>query len=135
MNRLEGAMHFVGSSVTPSLADTEQGIAYDLNGNITALKRYGSSGLEYDLSFAHSGNRMTALTDALASGSAAGAKSFTYDANGNLTHDGRQDLPRICYLCRMKMIRWKIALGALPAARCKARNMQRITALKTGRLR
>ena len=98
MNRLEGAMHFVGSSVTPSLADTEQGIAYDLNGNITALKRYGSSGLEYDLSFAHSGNRMTALTDALASGSAAGAKSFTYDANGNLTHDSRQDLD----------IRWNI---------------------------
>lgn len=92
MNRLEDADFFPGPSLSPALFLTEKSIAYDLNGNITALKRYGSSGLEYDLSFAHSGNRMTALTDAQATGSGAGPKTFTYDTNSNLTHDGRQDL-------------------------------------------
>ena len=92
MGRLQSAAHFVGSSTTPSLTDTEQSIAYDRNGNITALKRYGTSGLVNDLSFDHSGNRMTSLTDTHATGSEAGLKNFTYDANGNLTYDGRQDL-------------------------------------------
>ena len=35
---------------------------------------------------------MTALTDAQALGNDSGQKTFTYDANGNLTYDGRQDL-------------------------------------------
>ncbi len=92
MNRLHHAAHFVGSSMTASLTDTERDIVYDLNGNIKYLKRYGASGLANDLSFTLSGNRMTSLTDAQASGSNAGAKAYTYDANGNLTYDGRQDL-------------------------------------------
>ena len=92
MNRLKDADFFPGPSLSPALFITEKSIAYDLNGNITALKRYGSSGLENELSFTHSGNRMTALTDAQATGSEAGPKTFTYDANGNLTYDGRQDL-------------------------------------------
>ena len=92
MNRLHHAAHFVGSSTTASLTDTERDIVYDLNGNITRLKRYGASGLANDLSFALSGNRMTALTDAQALGDDSGPKAFTYDANGNLTHDGRKDL-------------------------------------------
>ena len=92
LKRLTDANHYAGSSQTSSLTDTEQGIDYDLNGNMTALKRYNSSGLENDLSFLHTGNRMTSLTDANAVGSGAGAKAFTYDVNGNMTHDGRKDL-------------------------------------------
>lgn len=92
MNRLHHAAHFVGSSMTASLTDTERDIDYDLNGNIKYLERYGASGLANDLSFTLSGNRMTSLTDAQASGSNAGVKAFTYDVNGNLTYDGRQDL-------------------------------------------
>ena len=92
LKRLTDANHFAGSSQTSSLTDTEQGIDYDLNGNMTALKRYNSSGLENELSFLHTGNRMTSLTDANAVGSGAGAKAFTYDVNGNMTHDGRKDL-------------------------------------------
>lgn len=92
LKRLTDANHFAGSSQTSSLTDTEQGIDYDLNGNMTALKRYNSSGLENDLSFLHTGNRMTSLTDANAVWSGAGAKAFTYDVNGNMTHDGRKDL-------------------------------------------
>ena len=92
LKRLTDADHYPGAALTPSLTDTERDIAYDRNGNITVLKRYGASGLENDLSFAHTGNRMTALADAQATGSAAGTKTFSYDANGNLTHDGRKDL-------------------------------------------
>ena len=42
--------------------------------------------------FTHTGNRMTTLSDAPASGTEAGTKSFTYDANGNMTSDGRKGL-------------------------------------------
>ena len=35
---------------------------------------------------------MTSLSDAHATGTEAGAKSFTYDANGNMTSDGRKGL-------------------------------------------
>ena len=48
--------------------------------------------LENDLTFLHAGIRMTSLTDANAVGNDAGAKAFTHDSNGNLTHDGRKDL-------------------------------------------
>ena len=92
MNRLSAADHFAGTSTSASLTDTEREIAYDLNGNITSLRRYGTAGLSNVLSFAHTGNRMTSLTDAQATGSDAGAKAFTYDANGNVTRDGRQGL-------------------------------------------
>ena len=35
---------------------------------------------------------MTSLSDAHAMGTEAGVKSFTYDANGNMTSDGRKGL-------------------------------------------
>ena len=35
---------------------------------------------------------MTSLSDAHATGTEAGDKSFTYDANGNLVNDGRKGL-------------------------------------------
>ncbi|MBP5721644.1 MAG: RHS repeat protein, partial [Bacteroidales bacterium] len=92
LKRLTDANHYPGAALTPSLTDTEREIAYDRNGNITALKRYGNSGMENNLSFTHDGNRMTSLSDAHATGTEAGDKSFTYDANGNLTYDGRKDL-------------------------------------------
>ena len=92
LKRLTDANHYAGAALTPSLTDTERDIAYDLNGNITALKRYGSTGIENDLSFTHTGNRMKALADANATGPDAGTKSFDYDANGNMTTDGRKGL-------------------------------------------
>ena len=75
-----------------TITDTERGFDYDRNGNITALKRYGSTGIENDLSFIHTGNRMTSLSDANATGPDAGTKSFDYDANGNMITDGRKGL-------------------------------------------
>jgi YD repeat-containing protein len=104
LKRLTGASHYPGAPSTPSLTDTERGIGYDLNGNITALKRYGNTGLENDLSFTHDGNRMTSLSDAHATGTDAGDKSFTYDANGNLVNDGRKGLE----------LRWNV--GSVPSS-------------------
>ena len=92
LKRLTDANHYVGASSSASLSDTERGITYDLNGNVTALKRYGSSGLKNDLSFSHTGNRMTALSDANATGPDAGTKTCSYDAWGNLTYDGRKGM-------------------------------------------
>ena len=42
--------------------------------------------------FVHTSNRMNSPSDAHATGTEAGDKSFTYDANGNMTSDGRKGL-------------------------------------------
>ena len=77
-------------------AFTEKGIAYDRNGNITALRRYGASAstAEDDFAFNVTDNRISSLTNTGTSGSGVTYTSYTYDANGNTTHDGRtgQDL-------------------------------------------
>ena len=104
MKRLTGANHYPGAAQTPSLTDTEREIAYDRNGNIITLKRYGSAGLENDIAFTHTGNRMTSLSDANATGSASGSKSFNYDENGTLISDGRKGL-------EMRRIGWLYLSG------------------------
>ena len=43
--RLSGAERFSGNSSAAILRNTEKEIVYDLDGNVTALKRYGPSGL------------------------------------------------------------------------------------------
>jgi len=69
----------------------EQGIAYDLMGNITALNRYQASTLIDQLGYiytvsGHSTNQLQSITDANASntGLVSGTTAYTYDANGNL---------------------------------------------------
>ena len=89
LKRLTGANRYIGSATTSSATRTEKDMAYDRNGNLTALKRYGDTGLENNLSFTHSGNRMTGLSDA---GSSGGNFTFAYDALGNMTQDGRKGL-------------------------------------------
>ena len=89
MKRLLGADRYIGSSSSGSLTRTEGSMVYDRNGNITALKRYGDTGLDNDLSFTLTGNRMTGLSDA---GTPSGSFTYSYDAMGNQTSDGRQGL-------------------------------------------
>ena len=89
LKRLTGADRYIGSSSSSSLTRTERNMVYDRNGNITALKRYGDTGLENDLTFTHTGNRMTGLSDA---GTPGGSFSYSYDAMGNQTSDGRKGL-------------------------------------------
>ena len=89
--RLTGTKRYTGSSTTATDAFTERDIAYDRNGNITALKRFGASAsaAEDDLAFTLSGNRIASLANSGTNGSGVTFSSFTYDANGNTTHDGR----------------------------------------------
>ena len=89
MKRLLGAERYIGSSSSGSLTRTEGSMVYDRNGNITALKRYGDTGLDNDLSFTLTGNRMTGLSDA---GTPGGSFAYAYDAMGNQTSDGRKGL-------------------------------------------
>ena len=96
LGRLTGAKRYTGSSTTSTNAFTEQGLVYDRNGNVTALRRYGASAsaAEDDFAFNVTDNRISSLTNTGTNGSGATYTSYTYDANGNTTHDGRtgQDL-------------------------------------------
>ena len=89
LKRLTGANRYIGTATTYSDTRTEKYMSYDRNGNLTALKRYGDTGLENNLTFTRSGNRMTGLSDAVSPG---GSFSFTYDVLGNMTNDGRKGL-------------------------------------------
>ena len=89
MKRILGADRYIGSSSSSSLTRTEKNISYDRNGNLTALKRYGNTGLENDLTYTLSGNRMTGLYDG---GTNTGNFAYSYDAMGNMTSDGRKGL-------------------------------------------
>ena len=85
MKRLTDADHYIGTSTSTTLKDTEKGISYDRNGNISSMTRYGSSSTANTLSFTLTGNRVTGL-----SGSA--SSTFAYDASGNRTSDSRKGL-------------------------------------------
>ena len=90
--------------------------SYDLNGNITALRRsglydtsyYGDRyGLVDDLTYSYSGNQVTAIADACAGPFYYGAYHFadgadldveyTYDANGNMTADLNRGITSMAY--------------------------------------
>ena len=96
LGRLTETKRYTGTGTTATNAFTEQGIAYDRNGNIDALKRYGASAssAEDNFLFSLSGNRISSLTNSGTNGSGVTYTPYTYDSNGNTTHDGRtgQDL-------------------------------------------
>ena len=82
-------------------AYTEKVTAYDKNGNIKALQRYGN-GLIDNLTYTYSGNQLTKVEDA--TGNAAGfsngasvANEYVYDNNGNLTKDSNKGITNIAY--------------------------------------
>ncbi|WP_257666484.1 DUF6443 domain-containing protein [Parapedobacter tibetensis] len=69
------------SGITGSGKD-ERDIRYDRMGNITQLKR-DAGGTLLSFSYGTSGNQLQTITN--------GLKTYTYDLNGNMTLDGRQD--------------------------------------------
>ena len=73
--RLTGSVRYNGSSSSKLSTLTEKGISYDPNGNLLALKRYGSSSGTTptdNLSFTYTGTKRT---------------GYAYDAHGNVTSD------------------------------------------------
>jgi RHS repeat-associated protein len=72
---------------TSSAGFTESGIAYDAEGNITALNRYTTGSTEIDqLGYTYTGNQLQTVADGTsnASGLAAGTTSYLWDGNGNM---------------------------------------------------
>ena len=93
---------------------SENVTAYDKNGNIKTLQRYGqtaasSYGLIDNLTFTLAGNQLSRVDDAAAASAYNGgfefkdgvkqANEYTYDSNGNLTKDLNKGISNISYNC------------------------------------
>ena len=75
----------------PVDALSESGISYDSNGNILALKRTGEDGsIVNDLVYSYDGNRLASFSDGDFQ-----SQNYTYDADGNMTFDGRAGMALI----------------------------------------
>jgi RHS repeat-associated protein len=82
----------------------ESGIAYDVMGNITALKRYTANVLTDDLTYTYTNtgnltNQLQTVNDASGSntGQKANLTTYSYDANGNLKTDNSKGITDISY--------------------------------------
>ena len=93
---------------------SENVTAYDKNGNIKTLQRYGQTaasgyGLIDNLTFTLGGNLLNRVDDAAAASAYNGgfefkdgvkqANEYTYDSNGNLTKDLNKGISNISYNC------------------------------------
>jgi len=86
----DAASRLSGSAGIFGYANTEGGITYDKNGNFITLTRAGAT--VDNLNYSYVGNRLSAVNDASGSNSGvkAGASSYGYDGNGNMTSDGNR---------------------------------------------
>ncbi|MCU0420066.1 MAG: DUF6443 domain-containing protein, partial [Cyclobacteriaceae bacterium] len=82
--------------ITPATSlHAETGFNYDLNGNILNLKRNETAANVWmdNLAYSYTGNQLMRVADAgdrhagFIDGNAAATDDYTYDPNGNLTHD------------------------------------------------
>ena len=80
--RLVDNLRYDGSSQTNKY--TERDLSFDRNGNILTLKRFGTNvaAPQDNLAYTYEGNKLMQLNNA----------TYQYDANGNMTHDGRRGL-------------------------------------------
>jgi len=100
----------------------ESGYAYDGNGNITAVQRYGSNGgLMDNLGYVYSTgrNRLRHITDAVASGSYSvdidnqATDNYGYDDNGTVQRDLQRDVAfAVNDLRNLPVSMWKASTGA-----------------------
>ncbi len=82
VGRLVDNQRYDGNSQTNK--NTERDLSFDRNGNILTLKRYGTNVVapQDNLAYTYEGNKLMQLNNA----------TYQYDANGNMTHDGRRGL-------------------------------------------
>ena len=77
-----------GGVWSPSANYQEGGLTYDLNGNILSVQRTGSNGENlHELTYTYDGYRLLSVD---VNGTA--SDSYLYDADGNMTFDGRRRL-------------------------------------------
>ncbi len=77
-----------GGVWSPSANYQEGGLTYDLNGNILSVQRTGSNGENlHELTYTYDGYRLLSVG---VNGTA--SDSYLYDADGNMTFDGRRGL-------------------------------------------
>ncbi|MBS1506688.1 MAG: hypothetical protein JSS79_08585, partial [Bacteroidetes bacterium] len=106
MNRIKSAAYLTNPGVwTTSGKFAENGLKYDLNGNIKALARTDASGASMDAltyDYTSNGNQLRSVTDAgdINSGFFDGnitGDDYSYDANGNMTVDKNKNITAIAY--------------------------------------
>lgn len=83
LSRLANSKQYINDIASDQFV--ERGLSYDKNGNIQTLQRTSGAILADNLAYSYSGNRLMAI-----SGTTSG--TYTYDANGNMTHDGANNL-------------------------------------------
>jgi len=110
LNRLSASGHYkerinIGSGWVWQNDDSnlETDFTYDLNGNITALKRKGANARQMDnLTYNYTGNQLNYVNDTwdattgFVNGNT-GTDDYLYDANGNMTQDKNKGITAITY--------------------------------------
>ncbi|HPT05999.1 MAG TPA: DUF6443 domain-containing protein [Candidatus Egerieousia sp.] len=93
LNRLTGTNRYVDAGTTDVTTYTEKNLTYDANGNILTLGRYvADAGTPEDnFTYTYNGNKLMNLAGTNG-GTALNGANYTYDGNGNMTHDGRMNL-------------------------------------------
>jgi RHS repeat-associated protein len=100
MNRITGASYLTNNAGAWSNTNafSENGYAYDLNGNIKSMVRNSSSGTAMDnMTYTYNGNQLLSVTDTgdKTKGFIDGANTgndYDYDANGNMKYDLNKSL-------------------------------------------
>lgn len=98
LNRLKETKQYINGNLNNQHVEKE--ITYDENGNIMTMQRTGSGILVDDLSYSHTGNRLTSLKEGVRTSPIGdiylpgntSIGTYTYDDNGNMITDSRRAL-------------------------------------------